>query len=272
MSGRRRSGSQHSTEGLAILLDEFSRTGLFFRRVNDAPLTQFQVLGERASATNLVRKLIEKNVEITRTEALGWKHAAPQMIAIPRDFLVVVAVRNAEDWARSMFKRPWHLDPNQQVLNFSAFIRNPWRSIVDRPSDFDQLHPEIAEKVQGEELQFDRHPITGRRFDNLFQMRSVKLASHLGMLNRGCNLMLVKAETVQADPEGFTRWVLETLDLPLKGEAIKGVTRRMGNRFQLSVDPELRGDAPAQMNAEDRDFMRQALDLKLESILGYSYP
>ncbi|WP_323783217.1 hypothetical protein [Thalassovita sp.] len=239
--------------------------------MNDVPLTQFQVLGERASATNLVRKLIEKNVQITRTEALGWKHAAPRMPAIPRDFLVVVAVRNAEDWARSMFKRPWHLDPMHQALNFSAFIRSPWRSIVDRPTDFEELHPEIAEKVLGEDLQYDRHPITGRRFDNLFQLRSVKLASHLGMLNRGCNLMLVKAETVQADPEGFAKWALDTLDLPLKGERIKGVTRRMGNRFQLSVDPDLRGEAPAELSEQDRDFMRQALDLKLEALLGYSY-
>ncbi|MDX1781515.1 MAG: hypothetical protein R3256_09350, partial [Thalassovita sp.] len=180
------------------LLEEFRETGTVLRRVNDLPLTQFQVIGERASATNLVRKLIEKNVQIDRTEALGWKHAAPRMPAIPRDFLVVVVVRNAESWALSMHKRPWHLDPRLQVLGFSQFIRSPWRGIVDRPTDFEELRPDIADKVLGEHLQYDRHPITGRLFANLFQMRSVKLASHLGMLNRGCNLMLVKAETVQA--------------------------------------------------------------------------
>ncbi|MBR9652005.1 hypothetical protein [Thalassovita aquimarina] len=253
------------------LLDEFRDTGLLLRRVNDVPLTQFQVLGERASATNLVRKLFEKNIEIMRTEALGWKHAAPRMPAIPRDFLAVVVVRNAESWALSMHKRPWHLDPRLQTLDFSRFIRSPWRSIVDRPTDFEELHPELADKVLGEELQYDRHPITGRQYDNLFEMRSVKLAAHLGMLNRHCNLMLVRAETVQADPEGFAKWALDSLGLPLRGERIKGVSRRLGNRFKLSVDAETRGETPKEMSAEDRGFMRQELDLRLEEIVGYDY-
>lgn len=252
-------------------LDDFRDTGLMLRRVNDTPPRRFQVLGERASATNLVRKLIEKNIAIRHSGAMGWKHAVPRMGVIPADFLVVVAVRNAESWALSMHKRPWHLAPQLQENDFSSFIRSPWHGVVDRVSDFGDLHPDVRDGARGQILQYDRHPITGRPFDNLFQMRNVKLAAHLGLLNRGCNLMLVKAETVQADPEGFVARVSDHLSLPMKGDAFRGVTRRLGNRFKLSVDADVRGETPKEMSAEDRAFMRGALDLDLERVLGYDY-
>lgn len=254
------------------ILEEFRDTGLALRRVNDVLVTQFQVLGERASGTNLVRKLIEKNLALRHSGAMGWKHAAPRMGVIPADFLVVVAVRNAESWALSMHKRPWHLAPALQQNDFSTFIRSPWHGVVDRVSDFGDLHPDVRDTAKGQILQYDRHPITGLPFDSLFQMRNVKLAAHLGMLNRGSNLMLVKAETVQDDPEAFVARVSELLARPVKGDNFRGVTRRLGNRFKLSVDPAARGETPKEMSAEDRDFMRQALDLKLEEAIGYTYP
>jgi len=251
------------------LPEAFRDTGLLIRRVTDRPPTQFQVIGERASATNLVRKLIEKNTMVGRTEALGWKHGAPHMVAIPRDFLVICVVRNAEAWALSMHKRPWHAHPDLQKLPFSEFLRAPWRGIVDRPPDFEQLHHEIADRVEGAELQLDRHPITGQRFANLFELRRVKLAAHLGFLNRDCNLLLVQAERVQADPERFAAWFLEVFGVDLRGQRIKGVTRRMGNRFRLSVAE--RAETPDALSPEDRAFLREQLDLDTEAALGYTY-
>lgn len=62
---------------------EFQETGYHLNRPHAEPLTHFQVFGERGSATNLVRKMIEKNLHIVRTESLGWKHAVPHMVAIP---------------------------------------------------------------------------------------------------------------------------------------------------------------------------------------------
>ncbi|WP_137700117.1 hypothetical protein [Marimonas lutisalis] len=253
----------------ATIPQVFRDTGLYPRRVDRTPLKQFQVLGERACATNLVRKVIDKNAQIMRTEALGWKHATPHMVAIPRDFLIVCVVRNAENWALSMHKRPWHADPALQRLTFSEFLRAPWRGIVDRPADFEEIHPEIAGRVEGLEMEFDRHPITGRAFQNLFELRRVKQAALVGMLNRDCNMLLVQAERVQADPEGFSAWFNDTFDLKLQGERIKGVKRRLGNRFNLSVDE--RGETPERLNNDDRAFMLSQLDLDLESALGYDY-
>ena len=247
----------------------FRQTGVVLRRFSDDRPAQFQVLGERASATNLVRKLIEKNAPIMRTEALGWKHALPAMVAIPRDFLVVAVVRDARAWALSMHKRPWHADPALQALPFSAFIRAEWRGIVDRSADFELIHPEIADRVEGLCLELDRHPLTGKAFPNLFALRRTKLAGLLGFLNRECNLLLVSAETVQADPEAFVTWFLNETGLPLRGARIKGVTRRMGTNFNHAA-PD-RGATPAAMRPDDIAFLRQELDLPQEAALGYTY-
>lgn len=253
---------------MPVIPDEFRQTGRYVKRAGPTPLTQFQVLGERASATNLVRKIIDKNVELQRTEALGWKHATPHMVAIPRGLLSVCVVRNAENWALSMHKRPWHSDPEMQRLNFSEFIRHPWRGIVDRAADFEQIHPEIRDRVEGLELQYDRHPITGLPYRNLFELRNVKMAALLGMLNRDCNVLLVKAETVQADDVAFAAWMLEDFKLPLRGIRIKGVKRRLGTRYKRT---EAVDETPAEMNPEDRAFMLSELDMEQEAALGYAY-
>lgn len=241
--------------------------GWYFQRANDAPLTQFQVIGERASATNMVRKVIEKNVDLYRSEGLGWKHGPPHMVAIPDELLTIVVVRNAVSWALSMHKRPWHAHPDLQALEFSDFIRSEWRGIVDRPSDFEEIHPEFRDLVTGAELQFDRHPITGKRFANLFELRNVKQAGHLGFLNRDCNVLVVKAELVQLDQVGFAAWMIETLGLPLNGLRIKPVKNRLGNRFSRATPVE----TPSDLSPEDHAFMLETLDLKAEAALGYDY-
>ncbi len=245
----------------------FAAQGWYLKRAHDVPLSMFQVIGERATSTNMVRKVIDKNIELYRTEGLGWKHSAPHMVAMPAGLLSVVVVRNAVSWALSMHKRPWHAHPDLQKLEFSAFVRSEWRSIVDRPSDFEEIHPELVPLVAGAELQFDRHPITGARFANLFELRAVKQAAHLGMLNRDCNVLVVKAELVQIDQVGFAATLIEELGLPLKGLRIKPVTNRLGNRFSRAVPVE----TPAELSAEDHAFMMAELDLKTEAALGYDY-
>ncbi|MDQ2092914.1 hypothetical protein [Rhodalgimonas zhirmunskyi] len=252
---------------IADIPETFRETGRFFLRANDAPITQFQVLGERGTGTNMVRKVIDKNIKIERTEGLGWKHAVPHMAAVPPGCLVICVVRNAVSWALSMHKRPWHSHPDLQAMEFSEFIRTPWRGIVDRAADFEELHPEMVPYVAGTELQYDRHPITGRPFENLFALRNVKQQAMLGMLNRGVNVLLVKAELAQVDQNGFAAWMIEELGLPLEGLRIKPVQRRLGNRFNRAIPVE----TPADMSGEDHAFMMDQLDLETEAALGYDY-
>ncbi|WP_425102145.1 hypothetical protein [Tropicibacter sp. S64] len=239
---------------------------LAIRRIA-APMTQFQVLGERGSGTNLLRKSIEKNLHIARTEGLGWKHGFPRMVAIPEGLLVICIVRNAADWARSMYKRPWHVHPDLQQLDFAGFIRHEWISIVDRPADFEMIHPEM--EVTGAVLQMDRHPITGCAFENLFALRTAKLRALAGMANRERNVVFLRMEAFTADPGGMLEKLSEAFEIEKKPPFYKPVLRRLGTRFRAATDA--RPAPPDPLPEADRAFMLAHLDAELEASFGYTY-
>ncbi|MFW2541927.1 hypothetical protein ACN2XU_04735 [Primorskyibacter sp. 2E107] len=242
-------------------------SGFFAIKRIDKPMQQFQVLGERASGTNLLRKTIEKNLDIQRTEGLGWKHGFPQMVAIPERLLVLCIVRNAADWARSMYKRPWHGHPELQKRAFPDFIRHQWVTIVDRPADFEMIHPELA--VKGAALQLDRDPISGLAYDNLFALRTAKLRALAGMANRGRNIVFIRMEDFTADPERMLKKLSEEFDISPKRPFYKPVLRRLGTRFNPAVND--RPDPPNPMRDADRAHMLAHLDADIEASFGYTY-
>ncbi|EAQ01620.1 hypothetical protein OB2597_04248 [Pseudooceanicola batsensis HTCC2597] len=251
-----------------MLPDSFAETGRHALRVRAVPPAMYQVIGERGSGTNILRKLIDSNIDIFRTEALGWKHGFPRMLAVPDNLLTVVCIRDARDWALSMHKRPWHAHPLMQHLSFSDFIRATWRARVDRISDFETIHPELD--AVGAELQFDRHPLTGRPFSNLFALRRAKLESHLSMLERGGDVAIMRMEAVLADPEAALNWLADRFELKRQGK-LKEVRARLGNRFNPSTGPTPRPETPGAMSDRDLEFLRAQLDDALEARLGYVY-
>nr|WP_249200244.1 hypothetical protein [Thetidibacter halocola] len=244
---------------------QIDETGLFIRR-QDAPLRQFQVLGERGSGTNVVRKTIQRHLAIDRVESLGWKHGFPGMIAIPRDLLVICVVRHPWDWARSLYARPWHAHPAMQALGFSDFIRAEWVSIIDRPTDFGLR---ADSPLQGQPLQPDRDPFSGLPFPNLFALRTAKLRALTGMARRGCSLAFLRFEAFLNDPEAMTDRIARAFNVDRRIEGFSPVTRRMGTRFNPSVDD--RPPPPDLPTPEDAAFIRNSLDGALEAALGYRY-
>jgi len=252
-----------------LLPDDFANSGFHARRVTATPPEMFQVIGERGSGTNVVRKLIQKNIDLFRTEALGWKHGFPRMLAVPENLLTIVCIRDARDWALSMHKRPWHGDPSLQYLTFSEFIRAPWKGKVDRIEDFETVHPELD--ADGAELQFDRHPITGRRFPNLFALRRTKLQAHLSMLIRGGDVAVLRMESFLTDPDASLTRLCDRFALTRKPGNFRPVKERMGTRFNSSTQGTPRPETPDHMSAEDVAFMKSQLDLNDEAMLGYVY-
>ena len=156
---------------MALLPPDFARTGLLVQRVGDTPIRRINVLGERSSGTNFVKRLIGQNSALRPVELLGWKHGFPQAVAVPPDIAVVLCVRRAEDWARSMFAKPWHTSPDMQAMPFSDFLRAEWDTRLDKMRYFEDIGLPAA---QGQPLQLDRHPMTGARFENLFALRRAK--------------------------------------------------------------------------------------------------
>lgn len=244
-----------------------TETGWFIHRAHDGPFDMFQVLGERGTGTNVVRKSISKSWRIERTEALGWKHGFPTMVAIPTGMIVVIVLRGAEDWVGSLYKRPWHAVTEMQALSFSDFMRAEWQSVVDRTSDFEMIHPELS--ADNQPLQFDRHPITGLPFRNVFDLRNTRNAAYLGMLNRDCNLVYVQLEAMNADPRAFIDALGAAFDLTGTERGYRPITRNMGGRFRPSVRGRKR--PPDIWPESDQAFARAELDLGIEAQFGYVY-
>ncbi|MEL6452639.1 MAG: hypothetical protein AAFQ19_15380 [Pseudomonadota bacterium] len=248
------------------LPSDFAHTGLHIARVGDTPITRYQVLGERSSGTNFVKRLLGRNTALTPTEALGWKHGFPHMMAVPADMAVIVVVRRADTWARSMFSKPWHTTPALQAMDFAQFIRAPWDTVIDRPRYFEGLVPDGA---VGQVLQHDRDPVTGAQFDTLFALRTAKLRSMLSLNDRGCTCVVVRMEDAQRDPEGTLRTLTHGLGTAGPRSPFRPVVKRLGSKFKPAVPT--RTALPEGWSADDLAHLRASVDAQLEAELGYTY-
>lgn len=247
-----------------LIPDEFPQTGLWCPKRPISPVTRFQVLGERSCGTNFVKRLLGRNSSLVPSEMLGWKHGFCQTDAIPPDLAVICVVRNAQDWVRSMFAKPWHCSPAMQALEFSEFIRAPWDTIIDRPRYFEDA---AKRGLVGQPLQHDRHPLSGLRFENIFALRRIKLAGLLSYLSRDCTALLLCLETAQAHPEATLDTLLFALGHPKPVSGFRPVHKRLGSKFKPAITP--RPSPPKAMNTNDRAFMVSQLDMQLETQLGY---
>lgn len=250
----------------ALLSEDFAQTGRFFAHRTGVPVTRFQVFGERSSGTNFAKRVLARNTPLTPLEDLGWKHGFAQMIAVPADMVAVVTVRNAADWVRSMHAKPWHCSAAMQALPFSDFIRAEWDTLVDR----DRYFPESARLgLAGQPLQQDRHPLTGAPFADIFALRQAKLAAHLGIAARGCNVAILRMEDLTATPEETVDAFLDAFGLPARDGAFRGIARRLGSKFRPAI--ETRPETPARLSEADLEYLRDRVHPGQEAALGYRY-
>ncbi|MBY5932870.1 hypothetical protein KUV51_07655 [Tateyamaria omphalii] len=229
-------------------------------------MTRYQVIGERSSGTNFVKRLLGRNTDLKPTEALGWKHGFPHMMAVPPDMAVILAVRSADTWARSMFSKPWHTTPAMQARPFSDFIRAPWDTIIDRPRYFEGLIPNGS---IGAPLQHDRHPVTGARFENLFKLRTAKLQAMLSLLGRHCTCAVIRMEDAQAEPEATLSSITSVFGTAAPNAEYRPVIKRLGSKFKAAV-PD-RPALPDTWADADMNHLRAEIDSDLEAQLGYTY-
>lgn len=249
----------------ARMASDMAQCGWHFHKATDGPVDRFQVLGERGCGTNIIRKTVQDALIIKRTEALGWKHGVPAMIAIPPSFLTICAVRAPLNWANSLYKRPWHADPSVQALDFTAFLRAPWQARVDKIGHFDGIAPRLH--PESHELRWDRHPITGARFANIFAMRNLKHRAPLSLPARGASAVYVSLDAFNADPQSFLKGLSSEFGLSYSAQGYRPVARRMGNRFIPAIKD--RAAPPKTWPHADITFMHSQLDPALERVLGF---
>ena len=244
----------------------FAASGFLARMQPNAEITRYQVLGERSSGTNFAKRMLGRNTSLTPTEALGWKHGFPHAAAIPPDLLVIGLVRRADDWARSMHAKPWHASVALQSLAFSDFIRAEWDTYIDRPRYFEGA---TKAGIIGQPLMHDRHPLTGKRFANIFALRHAKIAGLLSYLERDCNFILLRMEDMIAAPEATLDTVRSAVGLAARNAKFKPVFKRLGSKFKAAI--EARPETPKTLQPDDLAFMQKHVNGGQEQALGYEY-
>lgn len=248
-----------------MLGQDFAETGWHIV-VKGGPIRRYQVFGERSSGTNFVKRLIGRNSPLQPIEELGWKHALPHMTAIPEDTAIVCVVRDARPWALSMHAKPWHCPPEMQALGFSDFIRAEWGTVADRRRYF----PQVAQLGgEGQPLQLDRDPLSGKPYENLFALRRAKISGLFSFLARDCTLIFVRLESVLARQEEFLDTLHTAFDLSARSVPLRPVVKRLGAKFVPAI--ENRPATPATLATSDLAFLKSQIDTEQELLLGYSY-
>lgn len=235
-----------------------------FLKQHSRPVQRFQVLGERSSGTNFVSSLIRLNTSATPTTDYGWKHGFIQFQAVLRNDLLVVVARDPLAWLLSTYRKPWHVPDSMVNVTFSEFLRQPWESVVDMPGSMNATRPK---RSRGLPAQLDRHPITGRAFDNPIQLRNAKLAAFLGIANRSCNVCFANYEAVANEPQRFVAEL--TNNFGLETSLDWKVPQRVLGKMQRHIVGERRDDV-IKISDNDRDFMLAESDSGLEASLGYN--
>ncbi len=243
-----------------------SLTSIYFEstKVKARGIDRFQMFGERRSGTNFVRELVQTNFNVQTTWRFGWKHGIPHFPVLPKRCLFVVVVRDPFDWAVSLFNGAYEAHPVVKNRDFDAFLREEWVGQF-RPAkspwhkvgyDFD---PSVG---RGEELQLDRHPIEGRRFKSIFEMRSVKYRSFLGLLERDVNVAIIRFEDALNKPQAVCKKISNTFGLKLRGfSPVVGHVGPKGLRKGLNRVSEL--------TDHQRAYIFAQLDNDLEHRFGY---
>lgn len=249
-----------------MIPDHFAETGLAVWRATDHPITHFQVIGERSSGTNFTKRVLGRNTTLKPTEALGWKHSAPTAFAVPPSLAVIMCVRRADDWVRSMHAKPWHASPALQALGFSDFLRASWDTRVDRPRYFGDA---LLDGALGRPLQPDRDPITGAKFANLFALRQSKMRAMLSYARRDCTFVLLRMEQIVSQPETTVDALLMSLSLANISTPFRPVMKRLGSKFKPAIGH--RPETPKRIEPDDMAFLRQSVDIAMEASLGYQY-
>ena len=228
-------------------------------------IDRFQVYGERRSGTNFVARTLARNSGLKRFSSYGWKHALPYFPILPKCCLFVVVVREPFDWLRSFYAGPFEVDPDIAKLPFSDFLRAEWEGSYTGFSE-QWAYRGYAVKnrfATGEPNFLDRHPLTGRRFANVCEMRSVKLAGHLSLLDRGLNAVAVRYEDFRADPEAMLAAIADATGISL-AKTFAPTDKPVGPSSDARSEAKT-----APISEVDRSFILQNLDPAPEQRCGY---
>ena len=252
---------------LDFSFDHQTEIPVLVNKASDRPLVDFQVFGERSSGTNFLTELVSRNTKLRPVQNYGWKHGWPVSVGYHPQSLILFIYREPIDWAVGMFNKPHAAHSSVELSNFSAFIRSEWAIFIRRNSNRvwgERWNATARPNLDLLEHAMDRHPLTGRRFRNIFEMRSLKLIAGLSFRNRNCNFIAAPYEAIRDNRKLFLRHLQDHFGVQLSDD-VDIVKERVSppnpteNRFERS-----------QIIVDDFDFISSQLDHRLEKAVGYS--
>jgi len=240
--------------------------------VSGAPITSFQVFGERCSGTNFLEALIERNFpdlapacirkkgEVCIEWRYGWKHGFPGFPVPPDGPLFISVFRHPETWLSSLFRNPWHVPVNKRAPTFSEFIRAPWLTVAEN----DGIGGGRGSKNYGKPLLWDRDPVTAEPFKTPMHLRNAKNSGFLSLGRRGFDHAILLYEDVANHPEECVAQLAETFGLRRLAQ-FDAVATYKGRSTNFE-----RQSAPwSAISDPDRSLIWSELDEKVEASLGY---
>lgn len=244
-----------------VLLSDLQTDGFLCHRATSAPIEEFVVYGERSSGTNVTKKVIRDVYGLRPTKAYGWKHGAPSFFAATARSLFIVSLQDAFDWCVSMYAKQYHASEELRSYDFDTFIRAPWLSVMNAPKPHG-LEPRL---YKNQVLQPDRHIIYGRPYRTVFEMRTVKMHSWLGLLNRGVNIAIIRHEVFQLDPQGYASRIAAEFGLTEKRPF-----KTPDYIFKRRPVTETRRAHAIERLPHNIEYIRTQLDHALETSVGYA--
>ncbi|WP_341366258.1 hypothetical protein [Yoonia sp. BS5-3] len=265
MTNEKKSQRHGKLVGLSELPHAFREADLSARTDQFHSIDRFQVFGERRSGTNAVEQFFSRNTQLKPTRDYGWKHGFPYFPVLPQRCLFVVVVRDPMAWLRSFYSAPFEAHPDLAALSFPDFLRAEWRGVfTPRRSGWRGHGYTLDMRVgQREELQADRHPISGRRFQNVVALRNAKLTGHLSLLDRDINACLLRYEDFLKDRAAVLERICQRFDIERQAEYVP---------LADPVGPSSRKDRPKgaiSFRPEDTAFVLDQLDIAQECKCGY---
>jgi hypothetical protein len=135
-------------------------------------IQKFTIYGERCSGTNYLEELILANFNVNLTWEYGWKHFFgfdEDKFEDSDDTLFICIVRDIHDWMNSFLMDPHHLPLRYKNIDLhkkkEEFLNHEFWSFDDSNENRDV----------NKEIMTDRNIYTNCRYQNIFELRHIKL-------------------------------------------------------------------------------------------------
>ena len=155
-------------------------------------LKKYTIYGERCSGTNYLQNIMNLNFDIKITHEYGKKHFfgfQDEKLKKSDDTLFICIVRNPVDWVNSLYREKYHIAKHLRK-NITDFLNKEFYSYNDKHSGL----------MDGREIMEDRNIYTGKRYNNIFELRHTKIKWMMEELpNKVKNYIFIKHEDLLYD-------------------------------------------------------------------------